>query len=48
VKLCLLSPRVVEEGEDLKIALVPRVGSPLVIEARLPDLIVDKRIAIYP
>ncbi|RME52268.1 hypothetical protein D6783_05420 [Candidatus Woesearchaeota archaeon] len=48
VKICFQSPRSIGEGEDLKVNLVPMVGTPLVVEAAIPDLIVDKRIAVYP
>lgn len=48
VKLCFQSVRAVSESEDIKIQIVPKVGSILVIETTTPDLMVDKRIAIYP
>ena len=48
VQLCFQTPRSVNESEDIKFTLVPRSGSPLVVEATLPDLMVDKRIAVYP
>ncbi len=48
VKMCFHSPREIDESETIKTSLVPRVGSPLVVEAALPDLMVDKRISIFP
>ncbi len=48
VKMCFNSTRSISEGETIKTTLVPRVGSPLVVEAALPDLMVDKRITIFP
>ena len=47
-QICFATPREVNESEDVKFSLVPRVGSPLVVEAMLPDLMVDKRISIFP
>jgi len=47
-KLCFPTPRTINESEGIKTSLVPRVGSPLVVEANLPDLMVDKRITIFP
>jgi archaeal flagellin FlaB len=47
-KVCWPSPRSVGESEDVKITLVPKVGSILVVETTTPDLMVDQRIAIYP
>jgi archaeal flagellin FlaB len=47
-KMCWSSPRNVGESEDVKITLVPKVGSILVVETTTPDLMVDQRIAIFP
>ena len=47
-QICLLAPRAVGESETFRTVLIPRVGTPLVVDTRLPDLIVDKRVAIYP
>ncbi len=47
-KICFTVPRSVNESETIKTMIVPRVGSPLTISADLPDLMVDKRISIYP
>lgn len=48
VKICFASPRAVNESEDIKISLIPKVGSNLVIETTTPDLMVDKRVTIFP
>ncbi len=48
VKLCFEAPRSVGESEDVRLALIPKVGTPNVVEASLPELMVDKRIEIFP
>ncbi|OIO66734.1 hypothetical protein AUJ68_00130 [Candidatus Woesearchaeota archaeon CG1_02_57_44] len=48
VQVCLQSPRSVNESEDVKLTLVPMVGAPLVVDTATPDLMVDKRISLYP
>ncbi|MDD9953783.1 MAG: hypothetical protein OXR66_05600 [Candidatus Woesearchaeota archaeon] len=48
VKLCFQAPRSVNEGEEFKVNLVPMVGSPLVVEAATPDLMVDTRVTVFP
>ena len=47
-KLCFQAPRSVGESESLRLALVPKVGTPNVVETDLPELMVDKRIEIFP
>ncbi|MCB9358849.1 hypothetical protein H6503_02875 [Candidatus Woesearchaeota archaeon] len=48
VKLCLESPRSVGESENLIISMIPKVGTPRVVETDLPDLMVEKRVDIFP
>ncbi|MBD3203337.1 hypothetical protein GF327_03525, partial [Candidatus Woesearchaeota archaeon] len=48
VKICFASPRDINESEEIKTTIIPRVGSPLVVEADIPDLMVDKRITVFP
>jgi archaeal flagellin FlaB len=48
VKLCFKSTRVVLEDESISITLVPKVGSPTVIQIALPDSITEQRINIFP
>jgi flagellin FlaB len=48
VKLCWQAPISVNESSDLKITLIPKVGSNLVVETTTPDLMVDRRITVYP
>ena len=47
-QICFEAPRSVNESEDIKLTLIPRVGSPLVVDTTLPDLMVDKRITVFP
>jgi len=48
VQVCFVAPREVLEGESIKVSLIPMVGSPLVVDTATPDLMVDKRISLYP
>ncbi|MCB9358847.1 hypothetical protein H6503_02865 [Candidatus Woesearchaeota archaeon] len=48
VKLCFETPRAVIEGEAIKVQFIPKVGSTLTIDTDIPDLMVDKRVDIYP
>jgi flagellin-like protein len=48
VKLCFQSTRSVNEDESLTIAMVPKVGSPTVIQTALPDIITEQRVNIFP
>ena len=47
-KICFNSSRAVGEDESVAISLIPKTGSPTLIETALPDIITDKRIVIYP
>lgn len=47
-KVCFESPRSVGETEELEVRLVPRTGQPNVIQARLPNLVIDQRETVYP
>ena len=47
-KLCFKSIRRVGETEDVKITIIPMVGSSLVVETTTPDLMIAKRIPIFP
>ncbi len=47
-KLCYKAPRSVNESETIKISLIPKVGTSNVIDSDLPDLMVDKRIEVFP
>ena len=47
-KLCYASPRAILEDEEIKLSFVPKVGTPHVIDPLVPDLMVDKRVFIYP
>jgi len=48
VKLCFVSPRAIAESEDIKLSIVPKVGSALVVKTTTPGLMIDKRIYIFP
>ena len=48
IKLCFSSERSVEEDETVRLSLIPRVGSPTVIETAMPDIITQQRINIFP
>ena len=48
VKICFESPRNVSESESFRLALVPKVGTPNIVEANLPDLMVNKRVEVFP
>jgi flagellin-like protein len=47
-KLCFRSGRAVFEDESISINLVPKVGSPTVVQTALPDIITEQRINIFP
>jgi len=48
VKICFESPREVSEEETILTKVIPKVGTVLVIEADMPDLMVDRRVYVYP
>jgi archaeal flagellin FlaB len=48
VKICYEAPRSVGESERVIISLIPKVGSTRVIDMGLPDLMVQKRIDVFP
>jgi archaeal flagellin FlaB len=48
VKVCFNSPREVGESERVVFSLIPKVGSTRVIDMGLPDLMVQKRIDVFP
>ena len=48
VEFCFESPREVQEDEAISIHLVPKIGTPTVIEAVTPDIITDRKVVIYP
>lgn len=47
-QICFESPRSVGESEQVRTTIIPRVGTPLVIDTRMPDLMVNMRISVYP
>jgi len=48
VKTCFKSPRAIAESEDIKLSIVPKVGSTLIVDTTTPGLMIDKRIYIFP
>lgn len=47
-QICIESPRSVGESERVRTTIIPRVGTPLVVDTRMPDLMVSMRISVYP
>jgi archaeal flagellin FlaB len=47
-KVCFQSVRTVSEGEDFNVILIPKVGTIRKIDVSAPDLMVNKRIDIFP
>jgi flagellin FlaB len=48
VKLCFEASRQVVEDETISIVLIPKIGSPTVVETAMPDIITDQRVTIFP
>lgn len=48
VKMCYKSPRQINESEDIKISVIPKVGASLTTDVTTPGLMTDKRIYIFP
>lgn len=48
VKLCYAAPRQINESEDIKLNIIPKVGAPLVVDVTTPQLMTDTRIYIFP
>jgi flagellin FlaB len=48
VQICFNATSPIEEDVDVTILLVPKVGSPTIIETALPDIITEQRVVIYP
>jgi archaeal flagellin FlaB len=48
VKLCFKAPRAIVEAENIKLNMVPKIGSTLVVDTTMPSLMRDKRIYIFP
>ena len=47
-KLCFEAPRAISEGESVELIMVPKIGTPRVVEAYSPGLMVNKRVEIFP
>jgi flagellin-like protein len=48
LKLCFKTSRNVIEDETISITLIPKVGSPTMVETAMPDIITETRVSIFP
>jgi archaeal flagellin FlaB len=48
VRLCFESPRAVGESELIRLSIIPKVGTPILIATTTPDLILRTRETLYP
>ncbi len=48
IKLCFQAPRAVLADEDIAIRIIPKVGTPTVIETATPEVINQRRSYIFP
>jgi flagellin FlaB len=48
VNVCFESSRNVQRDENIEITVVPKIGNTLTIETAMPDVILDKRVIIFP
>ena len=46
--VCFGAPRAVEEGEDIRVSLIPRVGTPRTVDTNLPNLVLNLREQVFP
>ncbi len=47
-RVCFSAPRSVGESENLRLNLIPRVGTPVLVATTTPDLILRTREILYP
>ncbi len=47
-RVCFNAPRSVGESENLRLNLIPRVGTPVLVATTTPDLILRTREILYP
>jgi archaeal flagellin FlaB len=47
-RLCFESPREVGESELIRLSIIPKVGTPVLIQTTTPDLILRTRETLYP
>jgi archaeal flagellin FlaB len=48
VRLCFEAPREVGESELIRLSIIPKVGTPILIATTTPDLILRTRETLYP
>ena len=46
--LCFETPRSVGEDESISMSMIPKVGSPTIVEKAMPDIVTEKRVTLYP
>jgi archaellin len=47
-KLCFIAPRAIVEAESVRLSLIPKVGTPVIIETMTPDTLSKTREIIFP
>lgn len=48
IKVCFQSPRSIEADEDVQLRFIPKVGTPMLVETALPDVVNQKRVYVFP
>ncbi|MFT4326811.1 MAG: hypothetical protein ACMXYK_04885, partial [Candidatus Woesearchaeota archaeon] len=48
VKICATSSRTMKQGEHFDVILMPRSGSPLFANVRIPNNVASSRISLFP
>lgn len=48
VELCYKSPRLIHEDEQVRLNIIPKVGSVMTVSFNVPSTMISKRIIIYP
>jgi flagellin-like protein len=47
-QICLALPESVQEGEDVTVSIIPKVGYTTRIETKTPDVMLSQRVQLYP
>jgi flagellin FlaB len=47
-KVCFIAPRAIVEAESVRLSLIPKVGTPVIIETMTPDTLSKTREIIFP
>ncbi|MFW5746250.1 MAG: archaellin/type IV pilin N-terminal domain-containing protein [Nanoarchaeota archaeon] len=48
MQLCFALPESIGEGEMLKVSFIPKVGHTTYVDTKTPDVMLEKRIQLYP